>query len=81
VEFEIAAVTVPVWLLLAWGGLVGLVFSTVGAAGGIRPGGGGVAGVVDQHLDRGVGGAGALEHVLAYPDELLQPDGCLAKTE
>ena len=33
--FEIAAVTVPVWLLLAWGGLVGFVFSTVGAAGGI----------------------------------------------
>jgi uncharacterized membrane protein YfcA len=33
--FEIAVVTAPVWLLLAWGGLVGLVFSTVGAAGGI----------------------------------------------
>ena len=33
--FEIAAVTVAPWLLLAWGLLVGLVFSTVGAAGGI----------------------------------------------
>ena len=33
--FEIADVVVPVWLLLAWGGLVGFVFSTVGAAGGI----------------------------------------------
>ncbi len=33
--FEIADVVIPVWLLLAWGGLVGIVFSTVGAAGGI----------------------------------------------
>jgi uncharacterized membrane protein YfcA len=35
VYFEVADIIVPVWLLLAWGGLVGLVFSTVGAAGGI----------------------------------------------
>jgi uncharacterized membrane protein YfcA len=35
VYFEVADILVPVWLLLAWGGLVGLVFSTVGAAGGI----------------------------------------------
>ena len=34
-NFEIAAVTVAPWLLMAWGLLVGLVFSTVGAAGGI----------------------------------------------
>ncbi len=33
--FEIAGVTAPVPLLLGWGLLVGLVFSTVGAAGGI----------------------------------------------
>ncbi|MGB5606503.1 MAG: sulfite exporter TauE/SafE family protein [Gammaproteobacteria bacterium] len=34
-HFEIADITVSVWMLLAWGGLVGFVFSTVGAAGGI----------------------------------------------
>ena len=33
--FEGVDVTVAVWLLLVWGALVGLVFSTVGAAGGI----------------------------------------------
>ena len=33
--FEIADITVSIWLLLAWGALVGFVFSTVGAAGGI----------------------------------------------
>jgi uncharacterized membrane protein YfcA len=33
--FDIAGITTPLWLLLAWGGLVGFVFSTVGAAGGI----------------------------------------------
>lgn len=33
--FEIADVTVSLWLLLTWGALVGFVFSTVGAAGGI----------------------------------------------
>ena len=33
--FEIADVTVSVPLLFAWGLLVGFVFSTVGAAGGI----------------------------------------------
>jgi hypothetical protein len=33
--FEIVDITAPVWWLLAWGGLVGFVFSTVGAAGGI----------------------------------------------
>jgi hypothetical protein len=33
--FEIAELTASIWLLLAWGVLVGLVFSTVGAAGGI----------------------------------------------
>ena len=33
--FEIADITVSIWLLLAWGVLVGFVFSTVGAAGGI----------------------------------------------
>ena len=33
--FDVANIVVPVWSLLAWGGLVGLVFSTVGAAGGI----------------------------------------------
>ena len=33
--FEIADITVSIWLLLAWGALVGVVFSTVGAAGGI----------------------------------------------
>ncbi len=33
--FEIAGITASPWLLLGWGALVGLVFSTVGAAGGI----------------------------------------------
>ena len=33
--FEIADITVSIWLLLVWGVLVGFVFSTVGAAGGI----------------------------------------------
>lgn len=34
-SFEISAITVPLWLPVAWGLLVGLVFSLVGAAGGI----------------------------------------------
>ncbi len=34
-SFEIAGIVLPVWLPLLWGVLVGLVFSTVGAAGGI----------------------------------------------
>ena len=34
-SFEIAGVVLPAWLPLLWGVLVGLVFSTVGAAGGI----------------------------------------------
>ncbi len=34
-HFEIADIVVPLWQLLAWGMLVGFVFSTVGAAGGI----------------------------------------------
>jgi uncharacterized membrane protein YfcA len=33
--FEVTDIVVPIWLLLVWGGLVGFVFSTVGAAGGI----------------------------------------------
>ncbi len=33
--FEIADIVAPVWVVVAWGMLVGLVFSTVGAAGGI----------------------------------------------
>ena len=33
--FEIAEVTASPWLLLAWGALIGFIFSTVGAAGGI----------------------------------------------
>jgi uncharacterized membrane protein YfcA len=33
--FEIAEITASLWLLLVWGVLVGFVFSTVGAAGGI----------------------------------------------
>lgn len=33
--FEAAGVSLPIWLPLLWGLLVGLVFSTVGAAGGI----------------------------------------------
>jgi uncharacterized membrane protein YfcA len=33
--FEISGITLPIWLPLLWGVLVGLVFSTVGAAGGI----------------------------------------------
>jgi len=33
--FEISGTTLPIWLPLLWGILVGLVFSTVGAAGGI----------------------------------------------
>ena len=33
--FEVAGITLPIWLPLLWGVLVGLVFSTVGAAGGI----------------------------------------------
>jgi uncharacterized membrane protein YfcA len=34
-SFEIAGIVLPVWLPLLWGVLVGLVFSMVGAAGGI----------------------------------------------
>jgi uncharacterized membrane protein YfcA len=34
-SFETAGIVLPVWLPLLWGVLVGLVFSTVGAAGGI----------------------------------------------
>jgi len=34
-SFETAGIALPVWLPLLWGVLVGLVFSTVGAAGGI----------------------------------------------
>jgi hypothetical protein len=34
-SFETAGMVLPVWLPLLWGVLVGLVFSTVGAAGGI----------------------------------------------
>ena len=33
--FIVADTVIPLWLLLVWGGLVGFVFSTVGAAGGI----------------------------------------------
>ena len=33
--FEAAGISLPVWLPLLWGMFVGLVFSTVGAAGGI----------------------------------------------
>ena len=33
--FEISGITLPIWLPLLWGILVGLVFSTIGAAGGI----------------------------------------------
>jgi hypothetical protein len=33
--FEVADITLPIWLPLLWGLLVGLVFSLVGAAGGI----------------------------------------------
>jgi len=33
--FEIADVITPLWLVISWGVLIGLVFSTVGAAGGI----------------------------------------------
>jgi uncharacterized membrane protein YfcA len=33
--FETVGITLPIWLPLLWGVLVGLVFSTVGAAGGI----------------------------------------------
>jgi len=33
--FEVADIAISVWVIIAWGMLVGLVFSTVGAAGGI----------------------------------------------
>lgn len=33
--FEVADVAAPLWLVISWGLLIGLVFSTVGAAGGI----------------------------------------------
>ncbi|MCR4301365.1 MAG: hypothetical protein NUV51_07120 [Sulfuricaulis sp.] len=33
--FDLSAIAVPLWLPVAWGLLVGLVFSLVGAAGGI----------------------------------------------
>jgi len=35
VYFIVSDINVPLWLLLAWGILVGFVFSTAGAAGGI----------------------------------------------
>src|SRR6056300_726809 len=34
-SFETAGIVLPVWLPLLWGVVVGLVYSTVGAAGGI----------------------------------------------
>ena len=50
--FEIAGITLPIWLPLLWGVLVGLVFSTVGAAGGILASVGliSVMGVQDPNL-------------------------------
>ncbi|MFV1998435.1 MAG: sulfite exporter TauE/SafE family protein [Acidiferrobacterales bacterium] len=50
--FETAGVTLPVWLPILWGVLVGLVFSTVGAAGGILASVGliSVMGVLDPNL-------------------------------
>jgi uncharacterized membrane protein YfcA len=50
--FEISGVTLPIWLPLLWGILVGLVFSTVGAAGGILASVGliSVMGVQDPNL-------------------------------
>ncbi len=50
--FETAGITLPVWLPLLWGVLVGLVFSTVGAAGGILASVGliSVMGVQDPNL-------------------------------
>jgi len=50
--FEIANVTLPIWLPLLWGILVGLVFSTIGAAGGILASVGliSVMGVQDPNL-------------------------------
>ncbi len=50
--FEVANVTVSIWQLLALGGLVGLVFSTIGAAGGIIASVGliSVIGVADPNL-------------------------------
>ena len=50
--FEIAGITLPIWLPILWGGLVGLVFSTVGAAGGILASVGliSVMGILDPNL-------------------------------
>ena len=50
--FEIADITLPIWLPLLWGVLVGLIFSTVGAAGGILASVGliSVMGVQDPNL-------------------------------
>ncbi|HYQ70810.1 MAG TPA: sulfite exporter TauE/SafE family protein [Gammaproteobacteria bacterium] len=50
--FETASITLPIWLPLLWGVLVGLVFSTVGAAGGILASVGliSVMGVQDPNL-------------------------------
>ena len=50
--FEIAGITLPIWLPLLWGILVGLIFSTVGAAGGILASVGliSVMGVQDPNL-------------------------------
>ena len=50
--FEISGTTLPIWLPLLWGVLVGLVFSTVGAAGGILASVGliSVMGVQDPNL-------------------------------
>jgi len=50
--FEISGTTLPIWLPLLWGILVGLVFSTVGAAGGILASVGliSVMGVQDPNL-------------------------------
>lgn len=50
--FEISGTTLPIWLPLIWGILVGLVFSTVGAAGGILASVGliSVMGVQDPNL-------------------------------
>jgi uncharacterized protein len=50
--FETAGITLPIWLPFLWGVLVGLVFSTVGAAGGILASVGliSVMGVQDPNL-------------------------------
>lgn len=73
--FETAGITLPNWLPLIWGVLVGLVFSTVGAAGGILASVGliSVMGIQDPNLVKPMAQALTLATpLIAVPGYYLQ---------